>query len=708
MKIQYVQTNFNAGQFSKNMQGRSDIVYYRNAVASSSDLTPHLTGPLGKRSGTQFIAHTRYSNRPTRLISWYYNSKLPFMLEFGDFYVRFFLEQAPLLKNGFIYELPTPYKAEDIFNVRFTAARQQLYMTQTDSHPYVLTYDAATSDFDIKPTPIDGPYDKPVPEGVKIEWSSVLGYLSFKTDNNIFMASDVGRTIQVFSGEADEKDQALTDSYYHSALIKSYASPTQVEIEWLRPPDNGIQVWPNDMYKDWWHLSVFGDANAERSWFDEELRPYGYPSHATFNEGRLVYSDSVDAPLTLWGSNPNKAVLSSIESINTFSKFIPGYGQPDDLSYTYTLDAEVNGHINWLISSSVLAIGTDSDEWSFGQVDSTAPVTSNNVFAKRQTALGSKNVEAVKLGEMIVFVQANGRQLQGWRFDRNTYSFNGIRLNIFSEDVITSDVVEMATAVDNESRLYVVLQDGSLAVGVILPSHKINGWVKWSTAGEFKSVATTPTTVNADGNKEVWVITKRENSQGTFQFVEMFNTEYEEDTALMTYSDSALKYDGISTNVLSGLEHLEGNTVSIWADKAVFKNQVVENGEITLPVSVSKAVVGLPYAPEAITLNLEPPVYAERAYTLNGMATLRSISKIIITFEKTLNAIVGTNKNNMVRIPFRGALDLTDTGVDLFTGIKEVRVDDPMDLSSQVIIRSDTPTPMKIISIGIQMDIEKS
>lgn len=59
--------------------------------------------------------------------------------------------------------------------------------------------------------------------------------------------------------------------------------------------------------------------------------------------------------------------------------------------------------------------------------------------------------------------------------------------------------------------------------------------------------------------------------------------------------------------VLSGLWHLEGETVSILGDGNVFPQQVVENGTITLPNAVTRAIIGLPYTCRAKTLPLIVP-----------------------------------------------------------------------------------------------------
>lgn len=60
-------------------------------------------------------------------------------------------------------------------------------------------------------------------------------------------------------------------------------------------------------------------------------------------------------------------------------------------------------------------------------------------------------------------------------------------------------------------------------------------------------------------------------------------------------------------STLSGLDHLEGETVSILGDGNVFPQQVVTNGQVTLPSPVTRAIVGLPFTCKAKTLPLIIP-----------------------------------------------------------------------------------------------------
>jgi hypothetical protein len=96
---------------------------------------------------------------------------------------------------------------------------------------------------------------------------------------------------------------------------------------------------------------------------------------------------------------------------------------------------------------------------------------------------------------------------------------------------------------------------------------------------------------------EVWLIVKRTINGATKRYVEMLERDFEEghDQEDSYYSDSLLTYDGAATTSITGLGHLEGETVKILADGAVHSDKVVSSGAVTLDISSKVVQVGLGY-----------------------------------------------------------------------------------------------------------------
>jgi hypothetical protein len=97
---------------------------------------------------------------------------------------------------------------------------------------------------------------------------------------------------------------------------------------------------------------------------------------------------------------------------------------------------------------------------------------------------------------------------------------------------------------------------------------------------------------------------------------------------------------------VTGLDHLEGETVGILADGSVLPQQVVANGKITLQQPASKIIIGLPYVSDGQTLNIdtgEPTTQGKR----------KKIPSATLRVERTRGLKVGTDFNYLTEIKMR-------------------------------------------------------
>jgi hypothetical protein len=79
----------------------------------------------------------------------------------------------------------------------------------------------------------------------------------------------------------------------------------------------------------------------------------------------------------------------------------------------------------------------------------------------------------------------------------------------------------------------------------------------------------------------------------TRKYIEVMTRYYEDDIAKEDafQVDSGLTYDGSPTTTISGLEHLEGETVKVMADGKSHPDLTVLNGSVTLANNVSASVI---------------------------------------------------------------------------------------------------------------------
>ena len=197
---------------------------------------------------------------------------------------------------------------------------------------------------------------------------------------------------------------------------------------------------------------------------------------------------------------------------------------------------------------------------------------------------------------------------------------------------------------------------------------------------------------------EVWVIVKRTINGATKRFVECFSDfDFDETSATsFKFLDSHLSYSGSATTTLSGLSHLEGQTVSILGDGATHANKVVNgSGQITLDRSVTSACVGLAYDSILQTMRIEGG-----AAEGTSQGKTKRISKVVLRLFETVGVKVGPSLTNLETIPFRTTSSLLSNPVDtLLSGDKEIEFNDDYNSDGFIFIKQDQPLPCSILSI---------
>ncbi len=88
---------FNAGEFSPQMEGRTDVEKYAIAAHIQQNFLPLKQGPSMFRPGTCYVQQVKSYGYRAFLVRFEFSQAQAFVLEFGDGYVRFYTNHGPLL-----------------------------------------------------------------------------------------------------------------------------------------------------------------------------------------------------------------------------------------------------------------------------------------------------------------------------------------------------------------------------------------------------------------------------------------------------------------------------------------------------------------------------------------------------------------------------------------------------------------------------------
>jgi len=201
------------------------------------------------------------------------------------------------------------------------------------------------------------------------------------------------------------------------------------------------------------------------------------------------------------------------------------------------------------------------------------------------------------------------------------------------------------------------------------------------THADVKSI----TTISEASEDQVYIIVQRLINGSTVQYVEYLDSTVNQDSALSG------TVTGASTTVTS-LDHLEGETVQILIDDAVYPKQKVTNGAVTvsLPSTFeSKTIeVGLGYVSTIKTLR---PEGTAQAGTAQGRK--KRYNEIIV---RLLDSVGVTINND--QLPFRSSANAMGEPIPAFTGDKRV-TNLGWDRDGQITIKQTQPLPMTVLAV---------
>lgn len=95
-----VQASFNSGEWAPSLYSRVDIAKYRSGAALLRNFYVDYRGGASTRTGTRYILKAYKDTSEVRLIPFQASFEISYALEFGDEYIRFHKNGAPVLESG--------------------------------------------------------------------------------------------------------------------------------------------------------------------------------------------------------------------------------------------------------------------------------------------------------------------------------------------------------------------------------------------------------------------------------------------------------------------------------------------------------------------------------------------------------------------------------------------------------------------------------
>lgn len=331
-------------------------------------------------------------------------------------------------------------------------------------------------------------------------------------------------------------------------------------------------------------IKDFGSTAATRDWYRGTWSDTKdqYPTAVALYEGRL------------WWAGKNRTWGSVSDAYYSFDNTIEGASA----SISLTIGFGPVDNVSWLLPLNRLLMGIASDELSirsnsFGEV-----LSRTNANIRSGSSQGVAPIDPVKMNSRAFFVQRSKQKIYQLQYTLEQDIHDALDAMILNPSICSPGIKRIAITTQPETRLYVLLTDGSLRVYLIDQTEDVAAWSRMT----LPNATVYDITVLPGATEDVVYMQVVRPVDAYLEKFALFS-EAVGGTISKTF-DGLVQYEAPGTT-LSGLAHLEGLTVGVWADGQYREQVTVSGGSATISSGAwTNVVAGLRYTANYTTSKL--------------------------------------------------------------------------------------------------------
>jgi hypothetical protein len=326
------------------------------------------------------------------------------------------------------------------------------------------------------------------------------------------------------------------------------------------------------------------DVWQEGSWSTKR----GYPSATHFHG------------LKLWWAGKGSVWGSVSDAFASFDETFEGDAGPINRNLTSgPVDA-----VSWIASLRRLIFGAQGAEVSVITSALDEPITPTNFDPRRTSGQGSGGVQAADGDDSVYFVNRSGMKVFLLSPDASGFNYSPFDVLKYCPEVGYPGIVGIAIARQPETMIFVLRSDGKCVVLTRDAEEQLNSLNLIETDGTIIDVLVMPAQAGQLDDNVHFMVTRNINGTDVTYREKLAQQVECRGGVLNKVCDSFVYYSGAATTTITGLGHLNGEEVVVWANGARVSTghgddqitYTVSSGQITgLPVSATTACVGKAY-----------------------------------------------------------------------------------------------------------------
>lgn len=480
-------------------------------------------------------------------------------------------------------------------------------------------------------------------------------------DDAGFLASDVGRCIRLQGA----------DGLWRWARIITRVSATQVTIR---------------MYGH-----ALPDTGAVKNWRLGAWSAYtGWPATGAVFEDRMAHARTDEDPLGGW--------LSVNGAYDNFTVSAPVV---DDDAVSFRLTGGKLNDIGWLNENRDLMAGTAGSLRAVGRNDAGKAISPSNLRQRTETITPASDAEPINIENVILFLDFFEQRLYEAAFTYESEGYAAREVSTLNEHLFANGVKQIAYLPIPHKIIVGRRLDGKLVFFTYDREQKVAGGTLVDIGGAVEDVCALPGVNGTD----LWMTVRRTVNGSTTRTVERLAEFWRRDYTIQgspVYAAASVVYSGAAASVLTGLDHLEGETLGVWADGRDIGAATVADGELTLPyeLQASEIVAGLRMPARVQGLRLSQIGQQDGS----GLGRAVIISSASIDLYETAGLRIGS-LSRVDDMQFEADAELDpEAETPLKTGMYSFPVDDSWNNTGVYVFETDSmhPFTVRAVSLGVE------
>ena len=630
-----------------------------------------------------------------------------------------------------VFEIASPFTESQLYEIAFTQSADVMYLVHEDVAPRKLSRTGHTSwtmtEVDFK----RGPYLDQNTTGTTMTPSGTSGSVTITASSSTFVATDVGRLIKFNSGHA--KITNFSSATQVTATTTDNFSGTGGTADWSLGTFTSTKGFPKSVSFFEQRLIFAGTTTFPQTIFASESGLYEEFDVGSSNAAdAFIYTIAANRVNVIrWLAPARDLIVGTVGGEFKVGRPTGEPLKPDNVQITQqtTYGGYTTQPIQ--IGNAVLFVQRQQKkirEFAYRFESDAYLAPDMTLLAEHITGKGIVDVDYAQEPDSIYWAVRKDGALLGMTYQREEDVIAWHRHIIGGSYKLTfngaSDVTDSVT--DSNNNGFVTISNHGLSTGDKVTysaggGTKLGGIVDGQDyfvyvvdANKFEFASTyeqaidrtiiqiadgvganhsvkaqaqvkSVSTISEASENQTYIIVRRRINGNIVQYVEYL------DDLLRIDSGLAGTVNGSSSSI-TGLDHLEGEEVQILIGDAVFPNQTVTNGAISVNLTATSGFksieIGLAYISKIKTMRIEAGSQAGTA-----QARKKRYNEVVVRLHKTIGI-----KINGDQLPFRTSSTPMGQNIPEFTGDKRV-TNLGWDRDGQIEILQEQPLPMTVLGI---------